>query len=92
MDGVETCVGTSGSSGTSVAIRLGYCGMLGSLISATCGGYLALPYPLLGDRHFLPAPYLEFLYLLPLVQYPLLGIPLLLHLNWRPLMGFIPLQ
>ena len=38
MAGAETCVGPSGSSGISVAIRLGSCGISGSLISTTCVG------------------------------------------------------
>ena len=86
---------------TSSAIRLGSCGMLGSLISTTYGGssislleggYLALPNPFMGSRHFLPDPYLEFTYFPLLVQHPILGITLLLHLNCHPLMGFICLQ
>ena len=97
MAGVETCVGPSGSAGTSSAvsgaIRLESCGISVSSISTTFGGeYLALPYPLLGDRHFLPAPYLEFPSLLLIVQHPLLVITLVLHLNHHPLLGFLRIQ
>ena len=56
------------------------------------GGNLALPYPILGSRNFPQAPYLEFSYLPLIVQNPLLGIPLHLHLNWNPLLGFICFQ
>ena len=90
---VETFVGSSGSAGTSSTIRLGYWGMSGSLISTTCGGgALVLPYPLLGSRHFPQDPYLGFPYLPLLVHHLLLVIPLHLHLNWHPLLGFLRLQ
>ena len=93
VEGVKTCVVPSESSGTSGKFRLLSCGLSGSSISTTCwGGALALKYPLLGYRHFLLAPYLEFIYLISLVKYTLLGIPLLLHLNWPSLLGFIRLQ
>ena len=38
VEGAETCVVPYVSSGTSGAIRLGSCGMSGSLISTNCGG------------------------------------------------------
>ena len=38
VEGVETCVGPSGSAGTSGAIRLGSCDVLESSISTTCLG------------------------------------------------------
>ena len=38
--GFKTFLSQYVSSGTSVAIRLGYCGMSGSSISTTCGGRL----------------------------------------------------
>ena len=46
---VESCVVPSGSAGTSGAIILRSCVMLGSSILTTCGGALALPYTILGS-------------------------------------------
>ena len=94
--GVETCVGPFGLAGTSSAVSgsiiLWYCWMSGSSISMTWGGGLALTYPLLGARHFLMVPYMEYLTVLTIFQCPLLVFLLLLHLNWHPLLRFIRLQ
>ena len=93
VDGVETCVGLSASAGTSGGIRLGSCGIFVSSISTNCGERaISLPYPLLGDLHFLPDPYMEFPYLLIIFHRPILGITILLHMNWHPLLGFLHLQ
>ena len=92
VDGFETCVGPYISAGTSDVIRHGSSGMLGSLISMTCGGAVALPYPLLVYRNFLQLPYMVSPSLLLVAQHPLLGIPLRLRLNWNPLLGFLYLQ
>ena len=57
------------------------------------GTYWSGPrHTLLGSRHFLLDPYLEFPYLPLLFQHPILVIPLLLHLNCQPLLGFLGLQ
>ena len=56
------------------------------------GATFALPYPFIGYQHLLPASYLEFITLLPIVHHPLLGFIILLDINWQPLLGFLCLQ